>query len=431
MDDCQVPQSALPAQSGGKHALAIRIGLIVLVISLPILMACLFTFLSGNNPFRAIPVWSDEPWWFLQYGAMSKYGRPLGYFGYGGTHADVGTFGPWGMFPALITGTLARIFGWGPHAFVYYNFFYLAASVLIFILLTKPDRRALLMMAAVNAMMYIGVCFSLIAMNEVLRYAMAVVLSGVMVRLWKEPQVSRIRLVLRWTLIPVLLVYSMWFYLPLVLFIPIYIVLMLRRVKPVWRVLAAAVVTVLALKFLRGVNSATCAPFIDPDRVDRPIHLSWQLELMAKYYSFLDRLVAADPLYVIFRSDSDAHRMTLWFSIMVYGLMGVLAWRVIVALRDKNKRAGLPLNLLCLFILVGFWGGILLKYSSAYTWTYVRTCNTGLCCVMLLACLTPPGRGPRLADGCRVRPIGPDHLCLGLLLYLRHQRSLFHPCPGC
>ena len=387
----RIPHIHLPSTPSQRKSLALRIGLTLLVMFAPLIVTLIMTLPLGENPFAAIPQWNDENWWFAQYAAISKFGRPLGYFGYAGTHASVGTWGPWGMFPLLLTGLFARIFGWGLHAFVYYNFFFLAASALIFILLAKPDTRGLICLAITNALAYIAICFAIICMNEVVRYSVALVLSGIMVRLIKEPECPRVRFILRCTAVPILLAYATAFYVILGAFIPVYVFLMLRKLKPVWRVLIAAAVSAVAIYFIRRLNSITCAPYITSasSMYNRALPDSLSFKIQNLYYQILDNAHKIDPFYLLSRSSEDEeYPVLIWFCFLLYALIGMHIWRFAANAKKSENRTELQLNTVCLFLLLAFWGGHIVLYETG-SWTFIRGCYTAVYCALMIGAVAP------------------------------------------
>lgn len=392
-----------PCRFGGRGALTLentRLGrarpyrerllyilLTLVVMFIPAIIAAALCAVRGYSIFDAVPLWhDDELWYFQQYEDIAAYGHPLGYFGYAGTHASVGTWGPWGMFPVLLTGLMARVFGWGLHAFVYYNFLYLAAAALIFILLTKPDIRGLIKLALANATAYVAICYTAVCMNECARYALALVLTGIMYRIYTVPRVSRARLVLRCTLVPLLLVYAMLFYRILCAFIPIYMILMLRCLRVVWRVAAGGAATVIAVKLSYLLNTPTCCPYITGD----PTYSfpTKALKRAASFYSFLSDTGNIDPFRLLAQTNTDAYPFFTWFCVLAYTLMIVLAVRLLLTFRDPAKRKETAISLMSLWLLVSFWGGHILMYTTSSA-TFLRGCYTAVYCVVFLLCLMP------------------------------------------
>lgn len=362
--------------------------LTLVAMFIPVVIAMCLCSIRGYSLFDSIPVWQDdETWYYQQYKDIAAYGSPLGYFGYAGTHADVGTWGPWGMFPVLFTGFFARIFGWGLHSFVYYNFFYLAAGMLIFILLTKPSLPGLIKLTLTQATAYVAICYATVCMNECARYAFAMVLMGVMYRIYTVPEVSRIRFILRCTLVPLLLIYAMLFYRILCAFIPIYVILMLRRWKLPLRVLAVLPVMLVVIKCFVPLNSLTCCPYIVPEssQITLPTRA---LQLSASFYSFLNDTYTIDPFRVLAQTNGGSDPFLTWFCILLYVLMVMLVLRLIAVAGKPEKKTVAVLSAMGLWLLLSFWGGHLLLYSTA-NWTFLRGCYTCVYCVVPLLCLMP------------------------------------------
>lgn len=386
-----LPRLSAPSGERDRRRLAVRILLTLLVMLAPLIVTLAMTLPRGTNPFMAIPRWSDENWWFAQYAAISRFGRPLGYFGYSGTHAEIGTWGPWGMFPVLLTGGLARIFGWGLHAFVYYNFFFLAVSALIFILLTKPDVRGLACLALTNALAYIAVCYAVVCMNEVVRYSMALVLSGIMVRIIRQPECSRARLIVRCTLVPLLLAYATAFYAILGAFIPVYMYIMLRRMKPIWRIVIAAAVSVIAIHFIRELNAATSAPYFTEglSKYNGVLPDTFSFRLQNTFYKLLKNLQNIDPYRLLTaNAESEEFPVLIWFCFLMYGMIGILLWRLIANARKPEKSERFGIDLVSLFLLAAFLGGHVVMYSTG-DWTFIRGCFAAVYCALMIGAVAP------------------------------------------
>lgn len=393
----QPPKNSPLLRQKGKE-LAVRICLTLLVMFLPLAVVYVLTRSMGVDMFRALPRWNDETWWYMQYGAMSEYGRPLGYFGYAGTHARVGTFAAWGMYPTLVIGLLARIFGWGLHAFVYYNFALLAGASLIFILLAKPNTRSMILLAATNSVSYLALSYGLICMNEVVRYSMAIVLTGIMYRIITVPKVSLVRLILRCTLVPLLLAYAVCFYKILAAFIPIYVYAMLHRLKPGWRLPIAIAVTIVAVRYLPRLNSPTCAPYVVSGDSSAAASSTTALAVNAalaarvKFLTFLQDLSIIDPISLLTKGGSGATKpFLIWFCTLLYIGMGFLLWRM-HATAKKRDMTSFTVQGAALLLLLCFWGGHILLYTTS-DWTFMRGCNTAVMCAMFLAAMLPKEEG--------------------------------------
>lgn len=390
MDSSSSHRPHLPAP-GSRSDRALRLTLAALVIGTPFAVAYALTAAQGLDLFHALPLWNDESWWYLQYGAMSEYGRPLGYFGYMGSHAAVGTFASWGAFAVMPVGLLARVFGWGLHAFIYYNFLFLALADLAFILLTRPTRRSLVMLAVTNALLYINICYSVTAMNETSRYAMAIVLAGLAYRMLAVPEPGRVERVLRVTAAPLFIAFATCFDLVLGIFIPVYLFLLLRRQPLRLRAPITAVVSLAALYALLRLKDLTCAATA-PEGASFAVP-GLRFAVMRAFFSALGKLQMVDPLTILSKLIAgESMPIYLWFCLLIYITAGVLLWRVAAEWR-AGDRSQMARNGLCLFVLAGCWGGLVVEmYEGMTEWTFIRHCNAGVCCAMMLAALAPRGK---------------------------------------
>ena len=66
---------------------------IVLAIVLPFIISTIYLAIIRQNIFSIKPCWNDESLYYNQIKSVLEYGHPLGYFGYGGSHARFLNFG--------------------------------------------------------------------------------------------------------------------------------------------------------------------------------------------------------------------------------------------------------------------------------------------------------------------------------------------------
>lgn len=123
--------------------------------------------------------WNDELFYYKQVESILEYGFPQGYFGFNESHAQYLSFAAWSpvlVFPWIIWGFL---FGWGLMSPIYCNLFFMMLAVFVFVLLTKPGRKQL----AVLAVLYLSNLFLsryiLSCMPEALCAGMAVIFLAV------------------------------------------------------------------------------------------------------------------------------------------------------------------------------------------------------------------------------------------------------------
>ena len=78
MDSVATPAAKTPTLlRRPRRELLLRIGLTLLVMFMPLIVVFVLTRIQGYDMFRALPLWNDENWWYLQYGAVSEYGHLL------------------------------------------------------------------------------------------------------------------------------------------------------------------------------------------------------------------------------------------------------------------------------------------------------------------------------------------------------------------
>ena len=113
------------------------------MILMPLLIVAFLAFLSvvfrHTDPFPGI-VWNDEAVYLKLIQTYSHYPSPLGYFGFDGNHAILGSGPAWNpaiLWPYLLP---ALVFPTGQHFVFFVNLFYLILANVLFYLLAKPDR---------------------------------------------------------------------------------------------------------------------------------------------------------------------------------------------------------------------------------------------------------------------------------------------------
>ena len=158
-----------------------------IVILIPVISLYLLLILNGKgfNPQILIPTYNDEVTWYSQVEAMIQYGHPLGYEGYNGTHAAVGTFGPWGIATLLPYAAIGKIIGWELHSMVFANVILLSAAIAVYIFLTKPSVRQIVLIGIGYLCMTITIGYSVLSMAESLRYALAIIMTAMLIKLYR------------------------------------------------------------------------------------------------------------------------------------------------------------------------------------------------------------------------------------------------------
>ena len=119
----------------------LQTALYAVLVLLPLLWVLCILFCNGFKFELSIlqPVWNDEIGWYNQVAAVIEYGKPLGYYGYNGTHAQIGTWGAWGIAPLLPYAAFGKIFGWGLSSMALANIFFLCLAMLLLVIMTRPS----------------------------------------------------------------------------------------------------------------------------------------------------------------------------------------------------------------------------------------------------------------------------------------------------
>ncbi len=337
----------------------------------------------GLNLTRLIPVWNDEVGWWLQVRDVVSYNKPLGYFGYNGTHAAIGTFGPWGVAPLLPYALFGRVFGWKIYSMSLANLVFLSCSLFLFCILTKPNQQQTLWLGGLYACSYITVGYSVTAMSEGLRYAIGIVLSGIAI--WLRQNVKKTRKA-QWhkagiyLLIFVFLFYAVNVYLIFALMAFVYCWLIIYKARPVVR----AIVSMSGMIIIAAIAFKLVSDFSAPYTQSTIGTVLMTLREQGLYRAagvvingFLENIQTVSWFHII-NQDSDILQLYFFEYILI---IITLLWRVITRLKEKT----VPLwdsildgnCMLALVMLLGF----LIGYCTLYTgsdWTLCRGTNTAL-----------------------------------------------------
>lgn len=160
-----------------------KIGLIVFSC-IPLFCSIIFAALQGIalweiDPFASL--WNDEVFYHEQIEAMIKYGAPLGYFGYNGSTAQVGTLGAWPEFILYPYVLLGSIFGMSPYHMIGYNVLIMMLAFGIFYVLAKPEKWQCVIIALLFFTFPANMRYLMSGMVEALYNAVIIVLVGFLV----------------------------------------------------------------------------------------------------------------------------------------------------------------------------------------------------------------------------------------------------------
>jgi hypothetical protein len=163
-----------------------------------------------------VPVYNDEVSWFHQVKTLVDAGWPDGYYGYNGTHSDLG-IGPWGIGPLLPYAAFGAVFGWSPWSLVVANLVFLGLGQLFVVLVARPVGPARARLAVSFGLIQVFVLGTGWGMTERMRVALAMVSVGVLLWSLRADQPPRLHRGLALAVAMLMCVA----YLPLVVFVPI------------------------------------------------------------------------------------------------------------------------------------------------------------------------------------------------------------------
>lgn len=193
----------------------------LLVILLPVLQAgviALFYYIERGTGLP-MPMWNDEGAYYELIKTWLATGQPLGYWGFNGGHAIVGTGSAWSpaiLFPYALFGMM---FGWGYSSAFFANLLFLVLAQVFFLLLVKPEKKYLVRMILLQSCSVIVLLYSTTLMSEILRFSLAVILAGMMYKLY----FGQCGKVFKFAVVPLYLLALVQVYIFFVFAVPIYV----------------------------------------------------------------------------------------------------------------------------------------------------------------------------------------------------------------
>ncbi len=191
------------------------------VILLPVLQAGAIAFFYYFHCGTALPIpqWNDEGAYYELIKTWLATGQPLGYWGFDGGHAIVGTGSAWSPAILLPYAVFGMMFGWNYSSVFFANLLFLVLAQVFFLLLVKPERKYLVRMLLLQGFSVIIILYSTTLMSELLRFSLAVILSGMLYRLY----FGRCGKLFRFVVLPLYLLALIQVYIFFVFAVPLYV----------------------------------------------------------------------------------------------------------------------------------------------------------------------------------------------------------------
>lgn len=356
----------------------------------PLLVFLLVICVLRVNPFRWVPLWSDEVGWYVQVNSAAKFGAPLGYTGYDETHAAVGTFGPWGAFLVCAMAVFGKIFGWHTYSPPLMNVAYWMLANLAFFLFTRPKRSTLMKLTALNFVLFLSVQYMFTAMSECTRFSMAIVLAGLFYYLLQdENKERRGYFVVLSAIAPILLFLFINGYILFSFLLPVYGYVWFKYLKPsrCRALVFFALVVLLPILFFQVcyfIQVKTTAFF-----PQGAVGACLKQPNLAAVLKALKAIVVANlkraDFSFIFRNPLLEYGCISSY-LLFYYCLAIVVWVRLVATLVVSKKLH-PLVLLIASALSVFVIAFLALYSTRSSWTYIRGLNVAFVFSMYLVCM--------------------------------------------
>ena len=356
----------------------------------PLFVFLLVIYLLKADPFRWVPLWSDEVGWYVQVSSAVKFGAPLGYTGYNETHAAVGTFGPWGAFIVCVRSLFGKVFGWHNYSPMLMNVAYWMLANLAFFLFTRPKGSTLMKLTALNFILFLSIQYMFTGMSECTRFSMAIVLAGLFYYLLQDGnRGKRSYLVVLGVMAPILLFLFINSYILFSFLLPVYGYAWFKYLKPgkCRALLFFSLVVLLPILVFRVcyfIQAKTTAPYPYTTVgmcLNQP-NLGAFLHVLKS--TMLANLKNADFSF-IFRNPIMEYGCVPSYLFVYYCLM-IVVWVQLAATLIASKKLH-PLILLIASALSVFVIAFLALYSTRSSWTYIRGLNVAFVFSMYLVCM--------------------------------------------
>lgn len=210
--------------------------MIVTPLILAGIVACYYYLRNGG--MSAVPglKWNDEAAYYQLIKTCITTGQPIGYWGFNGNHAIVGTGSAWS--PAIIWpyAIWAYIFPLSK-GFVYFvNLFYITLANVIFYFCVKPDKKQSIKLILAQVTSAVFILYLSVNMSEMFRYAIAIVLAGLLYQILFRESPKFVKYIIT----PLMMIGAAQVYVFFAFCVPIYIFGIMKKSK-LWKKLLASV----------------------------------------------------------------------------------------------------------------------------------------------------------------------------------------------
>lgn len=338
-----------------------KIILILFAVLMPVFQASVL-FLVHKIKFGTglpYPVWTDEATYcailktWATEGCHDFWGNALGYYGYNGEHAIIGHGSAWNSVVLLPYLLFIKVFGYGTSIIFFSNVFYLAISVLFFVLLSKPEVKNLIFLIVLEAVSAPVILYLSTDMTEILRFAYSILLAGLIYRLYER---EKDNIVIRYILTPLAILLMMQAYIFFVFIVPVYMWGIFRKKKVWFRLLGVFLGSVIS-----GGGSYLLLHFISSN------YDTYKTDALLEALSSDDFVLAVKQVWWVIEAELDdaipllvygayGHGLIRWFLMAVVAVFVYSAIMSIVYAIMRKRYYTYLVSAFCILIFnVAFW----------------------------------------------------------------------------
>ena len=367
-------------ESSLKKSDRIYLLLLILILLTPLLQLAAVLVFYGKGISDFVPNWGDELWWWCQADAVGRYGSPLGYWGYNGGRAEIGTFAAWGPAMVMPYGLFAFLFGWKWYSWLLANLLYTTIANIVFIRLTKIDTKGLFWLFIANQLIFIKDYYFFTSMAETARWSLGLIAMGLIVFLYQNRDM---RWWIKYLLIPLYLAYITQAYLIWALFVLFYLFIMFddiigvnkHDIYSIFLKIWGGITTFLIYAYLsRKLLGLFSTPYLPHSSQSLAEAITGNISRMKNFYGSWSRF-----FFIWF--------FTSYIELMLY----TLVFAVFNAKRLGKRE--LAVYIASAVTLISFFAGHIVLYADASTWTLVRGMCGGLVIAVFLLAITRHRQG--------------------------------------
>jgi len=339
-----------------KHKLVLTALLFAMLPLICCIVTCAVQGYGISDVYLPASKWNDEMFYYKQAEGVLRFGYPYGYFGFNESHAEYLSFAAWSpvlLVPWLVFGI---IFGWGLLSPIYCNILLLSLAVFGFVMIARPSRRQLGLLAFLFIMFPLFTRYMLSGMPEITCFSLLILFYAISRRHMEKERVWS--LVLLFVISAVLTL--MRPYLILFMLLPMYF--WIRKKKRVGLAGSAACMGVTGAVYF-AIKHYLGAEYFAPLFDTKWITTFFDQGLLAGIKNIFRTLYYAGKSF--YGYTVEGFRSGLAAGAFFGGFLAVLSVLVIQTISDirKKRTSQAILNGHLAFCLIGMLGALLLMYK--------------------------------------------------------------------